>query len=377
MGIYDREYVRSGRGGGIPASPVRRFGAYSFNTWLIASNIAVFVIQALFLRPYASGRTDLIGDWIFQWGHFSTRLGFAWLEVWRLVSFQFLHADLLHLAFNMLGLFFFGPLVEQYLGRKRYAAYYLMCGLCGGLTYLLLNLVGFMGLPLPGALFVSPKTPLIGAPPGSSASSWPALHRPHNRRPTPLSPIPLKMRTFAYAYVAFVAANLFFFRGAQPGAATRPTSAAPLAGYFSSAGPIFFVISSMSSETPTSRAPPGPRVASRSTSGPTRSTASSRKSSAKASTASPTPRNARSDRRPKGVGADPTMTTHPDPTRSPATQPIAFRVESRSRLCGAHGRRRNPARFVPDARVHARRHPRHRQGHPPRPAPPSRRPSAS
>lgn len=232
MGIYDREYVRSGRGGGIPASPVRRFGAYSFNTWLIASNIAVFVIQALFLRPYASGRTDLIGDWIFQWGHFSTRLGFAWLEVWRLVSFQFLHADLLHLAFNMLGLFFFGPLVEQYLGRKRYAAYYLMCGLCGGLTYLLLNLVGFMGLPLPGALFVSPKTPLIGA----SAGVFGVIMACAYIAPTTVvqllfPPIPLKMRTFAYAYVAFVAANLFFFRGANQGGDAAHLGGA-LAGYF-------------------------------------------------------------------------------------------------------------------------------------------------
>lgn len=72
------------------------------------------------------------------------------LEVWRLVSFQFLHANIWHVGFNMLGLYFFGSMVEQYLGRKRYAAYYLMCGLSGGVLYLILNLVGALGIPLPG-----------------------------------------------------------------------------------------------------------------------------------------------------------------------------------------------------------------------------------
>jgi membrane associated rhomboid family serine protease len=238
MGIYDREYVRNERG--APGAPgavgrgggVGRLGAWSFNTWLIAVNIGVFVLQALVLRPYQSQWTGLVGDWLFQWGHFSTLLGFGRYEVWRLVSFQFLHADLMHLVFNMLGLYFFGSLVEQYLGKKRYAAYYLMCGLCGGLLYLVLNLVGYLGLPLPGALGVSPRTPLIGA----SAGVFGVIVACAYIAPTSVvqlmfPPIPMKMRTFAYGYVLLVVANLFFFRGANQGGDAAHLGGA-LAGYY-------------------------------------------------------------------------------------------------------------------------------------------------
>ena len=55
------------------------------------------------------------------WGHFSTAKGFFQYEVWRLVTFQFLHANFVHLFFNMFGLFIFGGMVEQYLGRRRAA----------------------------------------------------------------------------------------------------------------------------------------------------------------------------------------------------------------------------------------------------------------
>ena len=77
-----------------------------------------------------------------------------------------------HLLFNMIGLFFFGPLVERFLGGKRYLAFYLLCGVFGSLMYLLLNFLGWvwigqLGLPeLPGLLVNSTGVPLIGASAG-------------------------------------------------------------------------------------------------------------------------------------------------------------------------------------------------------------------
>jgi len=104
--------------------------------------------------------------------HFSTKKVIGGAELWRLVGFQFLHADLFHLLFNMIALFFFGPLVERVLGGKRYLAFYLLCGISGGLLYLLLNLAGYVwvdtfSLPeIPGLLFNAPGTSLIGASAG-------------------------------------------------------------------------------------------------------------------------------------------------------------------------------------------------------------------
>ncbi len=230
MGIYDRDYVRTERrgirgGGGFgpgPGARAPRFSAWSFNTWLIVTNFAVYVAQTLFPR---------IGNVFLEWGHFSTQRVFM-LEVWRLVTFQFLHANLMHVGFNMLGLYFFGSLVEQYLGKKRYAAFYLVCGLCGGVLFMLLNLIGILGLHLPGALTVNAATPLIGASAGVFGVIVACAYISPNAVVQLLfPPIPLKMRTFAYGYVAFVALNLFLIRGANQGGDAAHLGGA-IAGYY-------------------------------------------------------------------------------------------------------------------------------------------------
>jgi rhomboid protease GluP len=57
-------------------------------------------------------------------------------EVWRLVSSMFLHAGFIHLALNMLSLYFLGAFMEVTFGRTRLLALYLTSGLAGGLAYL-------------------------------------------------------------------------------------------------------------------------------------------------------------------------------------------------------------------------------------------------
>jgi membrane associated rhomboid family serine protease len=51
-----------------------------------------------------------------------------------LVSSQFLHADLMHLGFNMLFLWVFGNNVEDRLGRIRFLPFYLLCGAIAALA---------------------------------------------------------------------------------------------------------------------------------------------------------------------------------------------------------------------------------------------------
>jgi membrane associated rhomboid family serine protease len=66
---------------------------------------------------------------------------------WRLVTAGFLHVGLLHLGFNMVALFVFGPPLEARLGRSRFTALYLASLLSGSL----------------GALLVSPNQLTVGA----------------------------------------------------------------------------------------------------------------------------------------------------------------------------------------------------------------------
>ncbi|GJM18786.1 MAG: rhomboid family intramembrane serine protease [Phycisphaeraceae bacterium] len=235
MGLADRDYVRNEprprgmaptQGGGIG-----RLRMLSVNTWLIIINIAVFLIEANLpqLVP-ANGYPP--GDAIFQFGHFSTAHVFG-LEVWRLLTFQFLHASFTHILFNMIGLWIFGSLVEQYLGPRKYLAYYLVCGIFGGLAYLLLNLLGRgLGLSFPGVLINDMRTPLVGASAGVFGVIMACAYiSPNTIVQLLFPPIPLKMRTLAYGYVALAAFNLFIGKGHNQGGDAAHMGGA-VAGYF-------------------------------------------------------------------------------------------------------------------------------------------------
>jgi membrane associated rhomboid family serine protease len=51
---------------------------------------------------------------------------------WTLVTYMFLHSGLMHILFNMLALYFFGPRVEQRIGSERFFALYFISGITGG-----------------------------------------------------------------------------------------------------------------------------------------------------------------------------------------------------------------------------------------------------
>ena len=54
-------------------------------------------------------------------------------EVWRLVSYMFLHGSLIHLLVNMYSLYIIGTQLETYLGRFKYLTIYIISGICGGM----------------------------------------------------------------------------------------------------------------------------------------------------------------------------------------------------------------------------------------------------
>lgn len=68
-------------------------------------------------------------------------------EPWRLIAYAFLHADVLHLFFNMYGLMICGLYLEPVLGKWRYLMVYLLCCMMSAL----------------GTLFWLDITPSIGA----------------------------------------------------------------------------------------------------------------------------------------------------------------------------------------------------------------------
>lgn len=61
------------------------------------------------------------------------------MQLWRIASYMFLHADFFHLLFNMWGLYIFGQSVAEELGRARFLALYFISGIFGGLLWTAAN----------------------------------------------------------------------------------------------------------------------------------------------------------------------------------------------------------------------------------------------
>ncbi|MCG8615423.1 MAG: rhomboid family intramembrane serine protease, partial [Desulfobacterales bacterium] len=140
MAFHDRPYYGGPqRGGGFGGGsmggggfriPTPRRGSYTF--WLLIINFAVFFLDAFFSRTQ-SGESFLK-----TWGNFNFEQGIAGFQVWRVISYQYLHAGFGHIFFNMMVIFFFGPYVEQFLGSKRFLGYYTLCGISGVALYMIL-----------------------------------------------------------------------------------------------------------------------------------------------------------------------------------------------------------------------------------------------
>lgn len=93
-------------------------------------------------------------------------------EWWRLFSVMLLHANVFHLAMNMLALLSFGPFLERLIGSGRYLALYVLSGLGGSLLSLTRGgdtigvgaSGGVWGLMVAGAVAVTWPRGLLPAP---------------------------------------------------------------------------------------------------------------------------------------------------------------------------------------------------------------------
>ena len=207
------------------------------NAHRVGAQVGRFVVDQSTSPPTIVGAAFYkVHDALFTLGHFSTYMGFQRLEVWRLITFQFLHGGFLHIAFNMLGLWMFGRVVEDHLGRKKYLAFYLICGICGGLMYLILNGLGTIfarqGWPIiPGLLDISTTTPLVGASAGVFGVIMAcAFFEPNVRVQLLFPPVPMRMKVFAYCYVGLAIIMVIWGTSNAGGEAAHVGGA--IAGYF-------------------------------------------------------------------------------------------------------------------------------------------------
>src|SRR5260221_13899791 len=61
--------------------------------------------------------------------------GLAHGYIWQLLTFQFIHANLMHLLGNLIGIWFFGRYIESALGAANLLKLYFLSGVVGGLLH--------------------------------------------------------------------------------------------------------------------------------------------------------------------------------------------------------------------------------------------------
>jgi membrane associated rhomboid family serine protease len=100
---------------------------------LIAANVIVYLISI----AQGSGGLQPADSFIDRWAlnGFAVSEG----EWYRLITSAFLHASLIHLAFNMLMLWWFGQALEAAVGRARFLGIYIVSALAGSAGALLLS----------------------------------------------------------------------------------------------------------------------------------------------------------------------------------------------------------------------------------------------
>lgn len=111
---------------------------------ILIANVAVGVLQVLIGRSWSPTLVPVFGVNPSWWASF-------YFPLWQLVTYAFVHGGVWHLFFNMLMLYFFGTMLETIVGSRRFAVFYTVAFLVGGVAHLLAELTWGAGVPAIGA----------------------------------------------------------------------------------------------------------------------------------------------------------------------------------------------------------------------------------
>jgi len=107
---------------------------------LIAINIIIFLLQMFDQNIFAILAVWNIG--IVKYGQF-----------YRLLTGMFLHANIIHLGFNMYALHVIGKQLEGFLGKTKFTIVYFLSGMIGSLLSVALHSGNYVGVGASGAIF--------------------------------------------------------------------------------------------------------------------------------------------------------------------------------------------------------------------------------
>jgi membrane associated rhomboid family serine protease len=123
---------------------------------IILLNVFVFVAMIILYIVFTLGQYPQYYQWVIEQLRLSADFKTFLYKPWTLLTNFFVHQGPFHIFFNMLSLYWFGQVIEEYLGSKRLVSLFLLGGLGGGVLFLTMyNLLPYFQTQL--------NTSLIGA----------------------------------------------------------------------------------------------------------------------------------------------------------------------------------------------------------------------
>ncbi|MCL2599875.1 MAG: rhomboid family intramembrane serine protease [Treponema sp.] len=118
-----------------------RYRHFNAVYWLIGVNFFFFVLMYFLGFQQLMFRMSMIPAEIRLYG---------W--IWTFVTYMFVHGNIGHIVFNMLGLFVFGKPLEHYMGSREFLLFYFVTGtLAGILSFFVFSITGQHMVQLIGA----------------------------------------------------------------------------------------------------------------------------------------------------------------------------------------------------------------------------------
>ena len=122
MSRYGRPSTISYSFGPGPISPAVK--------WIIIANIALFVVRLIY--PRIIDYLGLVPQDVIERQF-----------IWQPITYMFLHADMFHILFNMLGIWMFGVELERLRGTQFFVKYYAITGIGAAVTTIVFSLLPF------------------------------------------------------------------------------------------------------------------------------------------------------------------------------------------------------------------------------------------
>ncbi len=149
---------------------------------LIIANVAVFLLEM-------AGGMSLF-EWFALWPPGSGPSSAPDFQLWQLVTYSFLHANVAHIFFNMFALYMFGADIERLFGSRFFTGYYFACVLSAALFHLIVS--AWMG---------AAPYPTVGASGGVYGLLLAyGIYFPNRQLMLLIPPIPMRARTFVIVF---------------------------------------------------------------------------------------------------------------------------------------------------------------------------------